>query len=93
MIAVEIKWKHAIIQVLHLLTYIGIISEIPLNMFEKETKVIELHKQEKTIRRIALEVKMSFQDISKKIKHYDRTQRLETKRENNENNFLKNYST
>ena len=42
-------------------------SEIPiLNKFEKEKKVIELHKHGKTIRQIAPEVQMSFRDISKK---------------------------
>jgi hypothetical protein len=35
---------------------------IPLNKFEKEQKVIELHKQGKTIRQIAPEVRMSFRD-------------------------------
>jgi transposase len=45
-----------------------------LNKFEKEKKVIELHKQQgKTIRQIAPEVHMSFRDISKIIKAYERT--------------------
>ena len=57
----------------------------PLNKFEKEKRVIELHKQGKTIRQIAPEVRMSFRDISKKIKKYDKNQQLETKKENNEN--------
>ena len=47
-------------------------SEIHLNKFEKEKKVIELHKQGKTIREIAPIVHMSFRDISKKIKAYDK---------------------
>jgi hypothetical protein len=38
---------------------------IPLNKFEKEKMVIELHKQGRTIRQIAPEVHMSFRDISK----------------------------
>ena len=42
--------------------------EIPLNKFEKEERVIELHKQGKTIRQIAPIVHMSFRDISKIIK-------------------------
>ncbi len=50
---------------------------IPLNKFEKETKVIELHKQRKTIRQIAPEVRMSFRDISNKIKDYNKKLRLE----------------
>ena len=40
-------------------------SEIPLNKFEKEKKVIELHKQGKTIKQIAPEVHKIFRDISK----------------------------
>jgi hypothetical protein len=47
---------------------------IPLNKFEKEQMVIELHEQEKTIRQIAPIVRMSFRDISKKIKQYDKNQ-------------------
>lgn len=35
-------------------------SEIPLNKFEKEKRVIEFHKEGKTIREIAKEVYMSF---------------------------------
>ena len=40
-------------------------SEILLNKFEKEKRVIELHKEGKTIRDIAKEVHMSFRDIRK----------------------------
>ena len=40
-------------------------SEIPLNKFEKEKRVIELHLEGKTIRDIAKEVHMSFTDIWK----------------------------
>ena len=58
-------------------------AEIPLNKFEKEKKVIELHKQGKTIRQIAPEVHMAFRDISKIIKAYDKKMRLETKKEEN----------
>ena len=35
-------------------------SEFPLNKFEKEKRVIELHLAGKTIREIAKEVHMSF---------------------------------
>ena len=42
--------------------------EIKLNKFEKEKRVIELHKQGKTIKEIAKEVHMAFRDISKIIK-------------------------
>ena len=55
---------------------------VPLNKFEKEKMVIELHKQGKTIRQIAPEVKMSFRDISKIIKAYDKKVSFELKKEN-----------
>ena len=60
---------------------------IPLNKFEKEKRVIELHKQGKTIRQIAPEVHMSFRDISKKIKNYDKKLKLQQTK-NEENNLL-----
>ena len=47
-------------------------SEIPLNKFEKEKRVIEFHIAGKTIREIAKVVHMSFRDISKIIKKYER---------------------
>jgi len=46
---------------------------------EKEQRVIELHKHGKTIREIAPEVRMSFRDISKKIKQYDKNQKVTKK--------------
>jgi protein-arginine kinase activator protein McsA len=46
-------------------------EEIKLNKFEKEKRVIELHKQGKTIKEIAKEVHMAFRDISKIIKKYE----------------------
>ena len=46
-------------------------EEIRLNKFEKEKRVIELHKQGKTIKEIAKEVHMAFRDISKIIKKYE----------------------
>ena len=52
-----------------------------LNKFEKEKKVIELHKQGKTLKDIATIVHMSFRDISKIIKKYERKKELQTKRE------------
>ena len=59
-------------------------SEIPLNKFEKVQKVTELHKQGKTIRQIASIVRMSFRDISKIIKAYEKKIKLESnKKENN----------
>jgi DNA-binding Lrp family transcriptional regulator len=65
-------------------------SEIPLNKFEKEKRVIELHLAGMTIRQIASEVHMSFTPISKIIKTYERKKRLETKREeNNQNGQIK----
>ena len=62
-------------------------AEIPLNKFEKEKRVIELHLAGKTIRQIAPEVHMSFRDISKLTKAYDKKIRLQqTKKEQQENN-------
>jgi hypothetical protein len=55
---------------------------IALNKFEKEKRVIELHLQGKTIRRIAPEVHMSFRDISKIIKANDKKVNIELKKEN-----------
>src|SRR5918994_4414419 len=57
-------------------------SEILLNKFEKEKRVIELHNQGKTIRDIAKEVHMSFKDISSIIKSYERKKRLQTNSKN-----------
>ena len=51
--------------------------QIPLNKFEKEKRVIELHLQGKTIREIAKEVHTSFRDISKLIKSYDKKTRIQ----------------
>ena len=65
--------------------------EIPLNKFEKEKKVTELHRQGKTIRQIASIVRMSFRDISKIIKAYDKKIRLQQNRE--ENNQQKTKTT
>jgi kynurenine formamidase len=59
----------------------NIVSEIPLNKFEKEKKVIELHKQGKTIREIASEIHKNFRDISRIIKAYERKKELQAKRE------------
>ena len=47
-------------------------SEFPLNKFEKEKRVIEMHLAGMTIRQIASEVHMSFTPISKIIKAYER---------------------
>jgi hypothetical protein len=67
--------------------------EVPLNKFEKEKKVIQLHKQGKTIREIASEIHKNFRDISKIIKAYERKKRLETKkRENNQSIKIKKIS-
>jgi hypothetical protein len=60
-----------------------------LNKFEKEKLVIELHKEGKTLKEISQVVHMSFRDISKIIKAYDKKTRLQTKKgENSENNPL-----
>ena len=61
-------------------------SEILLNKFEKEKRVIQLYLQDKTIRDIAKEVHMSFRDISKIIKEYERKIKIQTNRQNNNNN-------
>ena len=50
--------------------YVDIMSEIKLNKFEKEKRVIELYKEGKTIREIAQEVHMAFRDISQIIKKF-----------------------
>jgi hypothetical protein len=49
-------------------------SEIHLNKFEKEKRVIELHLEGKTIRDIAKEAHMAFRDIGRKIKEYEKHQ-------------------
>jgi Mor family transcriptional regulator len=65
-------------------------SEIPLNKYEKEKKVIEMHLAGKTIREIAKELHMSFTPISKIIKAYERKKELQAKREeNNQNGQIK----
>ena len=58
-------------------------SNILLNKFEKEKRVIELHLEGKTIREIAKEAHLSFRDISKIIKEYEKKKRLESKKEEN----------
>lgn len=68
-------------------------SEIPLNKFEKEKKVIELHTKEgKTLKEISKIVRMSFRDISRIIKAYDKKIRFEPKKENNQSNKIKRCS-
>jgi hypothetical protein len=67
-------------------------SEIHLNKYEKEERVIELHKEGKTIRTIAPLVHMSFGPISKIIKAYDKKIELEKKRENNQESTTKKLS-
>ena len=56
-------------------------SEVSLNKYEKENRVIELHLAGKTIRDISKVVHMSFRDIAKIIKVYERKIRLQVKRE------------
>ena len=56
-------------------------SEIHLNKFEKEKRVIDLHLEGKTIREIAKEVHMSFTPISNIIKACERKKELQAKRE------------
>ena len=52
-------------------------SEIPLNKYEKEKRVIEMHLAGKTIREIAKELHISFTPISKIIKAYERKAKRE----------------
>ena len=59
-------------------------SEIHLNKFEKEKRVIELHFEKgQTIREIAKEVHMSFRDISNIIKTYEKKKEYQAKRDKN----------
>ena len=69
-------------------------SEILLNKFEKEKRVIELHLEGKTIRDIAPVVHMSFRDISNLIKAYDKKISLQQskKEENNQSSKIKKLS-
>ena len=53
-------------------------SDVPLNKFEKEKRVIELHLEGKTYREIS-KLHISFTDIKKIIKAYERKIRLENK--------------
>ena len=65
-------------------------SEIHLNKFEKEKRVIDLHLAGKTIREIAKEVHMSFTPISNIIKACERKKELQAKREeSNQSNHTK----
>ena len=64
-----------------------------LNKFEKEKRVIELHKQGRTIRQIVPEVHMSFRDISKIIKAHDKKVSFELKKENTTPTKSKNQKT
>jgi transposase len=64
-------------------------SEIHLNKYEKEKRVIELHLAGKTIREIAKELHMSFTPISKIIKAYEKKIILQTKKEEQDNNQQK----
>jgi hypothetical protein len=57
-----------------------------LNKFEKKQKVIELHsKQGKTLKEISKIVHMSFRDISKIIKAYERKKELKAKKDEKDN--------
>jgi len=59
--------------------------EVPLNKFEKEKKVIELHsKGGKTLKEIAPIVHMSFRDISKIIKAYERKAKRKVRKQSSQ---------
>ena len=69
-------------------------SEVFLNKYEKENRVIELHLAGKTIRDISKVVHMSFRDISNIIKKYEKKVRLENNKgkENNQETTTKKLS-
>ena len=65
-----------------------------MNKFEKEKRVIELHLEGKTIRDIAKEIHMSFSDIGRRIKTYEKQQAaiaLKEKPESDSSNIKKNH--
>lgn len=71
-------------------------SERMLNKFEKQERVLQLHKEGKTIREISKEAHMAFRDISKIIKAYEKKSRLGNSIENkdiNKNHHIKKLST
>ena len=70
-------------------------SEIPLNKFEKDKRVIELHLEGKTISDIAKDVHISFKDIGRIIKTYEKQQAavaLKEKAKNDSPHINKNLS-
>jgi hypothetical protein len=73
-----------------------LMSEIMSNKFEKKKRALQLHLEGKTIREISEEVHMSFRDISKIIKAYEKKSRLAKINENkdiNKNHHIKKLST
>lgn len=71
-------------------------AETMLNKFEKQERVLQLHRQGKTIREISKEAHMAFRDISKIIKAYEKKSRLGNIIENkdiNKNHHIKKLST
>lgn len=71
-------------------------AETMLNKFQKQERVLQLHRQGKTIREISKEAHMAFRDISKIIKAYDKKSRLGNIIENkdiNKNHHIKKLST
>jgi lambda repressor-like predicted transcriptional regulator len=51
-------------------------AERMLNKFQKQERVLQLHKKGKTIREISKKAHMAFRDISKIIKAYEKKSRL-----------------
>jgi hypothetical protein len=51
-------------------------AETMLNKFQKQERVLQLHREGKTIREISKEAHMAFRDISKIIKAYEKKSRL-----------------
>lgn len=71
-------------------------AETMLNKFQKQERVLQLHREGKTIREISKEAHMAFRDISKIIKEYEKKSRLGNIIENkdiNKNHHIKKLST
>jgi uncharacterized protein YerC len=65
-------------------------SEIPLNKFEKRDLILRLLKEGKTYRDICHIAHVSPNDIKPIAKEYERKKRLETKKEEKDNQSIKN---
>lgn len=71
-------------------------AETMLNKFQKQERVLQLHREGKTIREISKEAHMAFRDISKIIKAYEKKSWFGNIIENkdiNKNHHIKKLST